>query len=130
MQPIPSAATTASISNTLQIRAVNRKLQVFEPRGAPERLLADELAKPIKKVPLAGRDSMPCQRLRQPKNCQFAGRMRQQIDSDADRLKLPRRLKNAAANADARKRQGERQAADARPDDDDVVHARFPKGCR
>ena len=92
----------------------------------PKRLLIDQLAEAIEEGRVRCRDRDPGQIRLQPKCCKFFGGMRKQIDADADRLDLGRRLKNPAWNSSAMQRQPQRQSADAGPDDNDVVHCPLP----
>ena len=60
------------------------------------------------------------ERALQPELGQFLAGVRQQIDADAERLDLRRRLEDAARDAGLVQTQAEREPADAGADDHDV----------
>ncbi len=95
-------------------------------RRTSQRLLIDQLAKTIEKSRVFGGDCDPRQRLLQSKRGQFLGRMRQQIDADADRLDFGGGFENPAGNSGGVQRKPESQPADAGSDDDDLVHVFHP----
>ncbi len=110
----------------LQIAAMDRELRMVVAGGAAERLLVDQLPEAVEEGRVLGRDRDLGQRLFKPERGEFLGRMRQQIDADADRAHLGNGFVDAAGNARLVQAQSERQAADAGADDDDLVHVSVP----
>ena len=110
----------------LQVAAMNRELRVVVAGGAAERLLIDQLPEAIEEGGVLCCDRDPGQRRFKPERGEFLGRMRQQIDADADRTHLGNGFVDAAGNAGLVQAQSERQAADPGADDDDLVHASVP----
>ena len=110
----------------LQIAAMDRELRMVVAGGAAERLLVDQLPEAVEEGRVPGLDRDFRQRVLKPERGQFLGRMRQQIDADADRADLGNGLVDAAGNPGLVQRQSERQAADAGADDDDLVHVSVP----
>src|SRR5579872_4714938 len=119
---IPGMQAEGVEQNPLQIATMNGKLRMIVAGSAAERLLIDELAEAVEegRVPRFDRDLR--QRVLKPKRGEFLGRMRQQVDADANRPDLGNRLEYPAGNAGLLQRQSQRQAADAGADDDDLVH--------
>ena len=91
-------------------------------RRAAQRLLIDQLAEAIEEGRVPGRDRDLRQISLESKRSEFLGGMRKQVDADADRFDLGRRLENPAGNSGGVQRKPERQSANAGADDDDVVH--------
>ena len=58
---------------------------------------------------------------------QFPGRVRKQVDADADRLDLGDGFEDPAGNPGLVQRQPQRQSAHAGADDDDLVHVSIPQ---
>ena len=102
----------------LQIAAMDGELRHVVAGKAPGRLAVDVLAEAIVETIFARGDRDLGQRLLQAERAQFARGMRQDVDADADRLELGRRLEDAAGDAGAMQHQAERQAADAGADDE------------
>src|SRR5580704_8204065 len=96
------------------------ELRMLITRRAPQRLGIDQLAEAVEEGGIGGRDRSP--RQLQPEGSEFLCGMRQQIDADPDRPDLGSRLENPARNLRRMQRKPKRQAANAGPDDDDVVH--------
>src|SRR6202012_2680546 len=110
----------------LQITAMDRELRMLIARRAAQRLLIDQLPEAIEEGGIRRRNRDLRQRLLQPERGEFLGRMRQQIGADADRPDFGYRLEDTAGTAGRVQRKPEGQAANATPDNDDVVHVSFP----
>jgi len=78
---------------------MDRELRPWVARPAPQRLLIDELAEAVEKDTLGGLDRDARERRLQAELAEDLGGVRQQVDADADRLDLGRRLEDAARNA-------------------------------
>ena len=67
--------------------------------GAAERLLVDQLPETVEEGRVLGFDRNPRELILEPERGQLLGRMRQQVDADADRLDLGDGFENPAGNA-------------------------------
>ncbi len=85
---------------------------------AAGRLAVDVLAEAIVEAEFARGDGDLGERILQTEPAQFARGMRQDVDADADRLELGRRLEHAGCDAGAMQHQAKRQPADAGPDNE------------
>src|SRR5262249_37349970 len=94
---------------------------------AAQRLLVDQLPEAVEEGRVRRFDRDPRERVFQSERGELLGRVRKQIDADADCLDLGGGLDDPAVNAGLLQRQTQRKAADTRADDDDVVHASAPK---
>src|SRR5580693_3365386 len=110
----------------MQVAAVDRELRVLiagEPAG---RLPVDELAVAVEEGRLAGRDADGGQLSFEAQPGEDLRRVRQDVDADADGPQLRGSLVDFAVDAGVVQLKGERQPADARPDDREL----HPGSCR
>jgi len=77
---------------------MDRELRPWVARPAPQRLLIDELAEAVEKDTLGGLDRDARERRLEAELPERLGGVRQQVDTDADRLDLGRRLEEVARN--------------------------------
>ncbi len=84
----------------------------------------DELAEAVEEDRLLRQHALPRERRLEPERAQLLHGMRQEIDADAERLDLRRRLEDAAGNAGALQHETEREAADPGADDQHIRHRR------
>jgi hypothetical protein len=128
-EPVASRTRAECIEqNHLQIAAMNRELRVVVAGGAAERLPIDQLPETVEEGGILRLDRDSCQRIFKPKRGQFPGRVRKQVDADADRLDLGDGFEDPAGNPGLVQRQPQRQSADAGAEDDDLVHVSIPQG--
>jgi len=83
----------------LQVAAMDRELRPRVAGLAPQRFLIYELAEPVEEHALGGLDRDARERRLEAELAEDLGSVRQQVDADADRLDLGRRLEDAARNA-------------------------------
>jgi hypothetical protein len=107
----------------MELAAMNRDLRPVITRRAAERLLVDELAETVIERRFLRADAARGKRVLKPERRHLLHRMRQEVDADAQRLDLRRRLEDAAGNAAPLQHQAERQPANAAADDENVVLA-------
>ncbi len=96
-------------------------LRVVVARRPTPRLAPDALPVPVRVHQLAGLDGAVDQPLEQAEVGHHAGGARQQVDADAERPDLARRLEHPARHTAAVERQRGRQPADAAAGDQDRV---------
>ncbi len=89
------------------------------------RLAPDGLAEAVHVDEFAGADRDGVERRQQAEFGQFADRMRQRVDADADLSDFARLLVDGGTDAARVQHQGERETANAASDDDDL-HADPP----
>src|SRR6266849_3128984 len=111
----------------LQVAAMDRELWMVVAGRAAQRLLVDQLAEAVEEGCILGFDRDPRKRFFQTEPGELLGRVRKQIDADTDRPDVGDGLIDAAGDAGLVQRKPQRQAADARAHDDDVVHASAPE---
>jgi hypothetical protein len=87
-----------------------------------QRLAVDELAEAVEESRFRRLDGDLGEGVLQAEVGQYSRRMRQQVDPDADRLDLRRRLEHAAGDPALMQLERKREAADAGADDEDLVH--------
>ncbi len=102
----------------LQVAAMDGELRHVVAGKAAGRLAVDELAEAVVEAIFARGDGDLGERIFETERAEFARGMRQDVDADADRLELGRRLEDAAGDAGAMQHQAQRQAADAGADDE------------
>ena len=101
----------------LQLAPVDGELRPVVARGETARLRPDELAVLRVIRQFRGRNRRRGEPVGQPKLGQFAHRVRQGIDADAEWLDGLHALEHAGIDADLMQAQRRRQAGDARADD-------------
>jgi hypothetical protein len=106
----------------LQVAPMDRELGRAVARPLAERFLVDELPEAVEERRLRRLHRNLRDGRLEPKFAQDAHGMRQQIDADADGLDLRRRLVDPAGNTSCVELQGQRQAADSRADDQNLLH--------
>ena len=109
--------------HALQVAAVDRELRRLVAGPASRGLGVDELAEAVEERRLARRHRDPLQRFEHAERAQLGGRVRQDVDADAERPDLRRLLVDPAGDAGAVQAEGERQPADAGADDGDALRA-------
>src|SRR6266545_1526787 len=104
----------------VQIGAMDRELRPVVAGVAAAWLLVDELAVAAVEGELARLDGASGQRVLQAKLAELTHAVRQDVDADAQRLDLGRRLEHARGNAGLMQAERQRQPADAATDDQDI----------
>ena len=104
----------------VQIGAVDGKLRPVVAGEAPARLLVDELAVTAVVAKLARLDRAGGELVGQPQLREFAHGMRQEVDADAERQHLGRRLDHAAGDAGLVEAERQDEPADPAAHDQDI----------
>ena len=97
----------------LQRAAMDRELRPFVAGLDAARLAPDRLAALGEIGELLGADGVRIERVEQAEFDQFAHRMRQHVDADAERLQLGHAFEHFGGNADLVQAERQRQPADA-----------------
>ena len=106
----------------MQVRPVDRKLRPLVAGVPAARFLEDELAEAVVEAQLLRLDRERGELFLQAQLGQLAHAVRQQVDADAQRPDLRRRLEDVAGDAGLVQRQREREPADAAADDQHLGH--------
>src|ERR1700704_2137352 len=101
-QPVGSGARPKRFEQQhLQIAAMDRELRMLIARDTAERLPIDQLAETIEEGRVLSGDRDLRQIGLQPERGKFFGGMREEIDTDADRLDFGSGFKDPARNSGA-----------------------------
>ncbi len=103
--------------HTVQHAAVNAQLRLCIAGVAAAQLAVHELAVAREEAAIEVLDGLAFERVLQPERSEFAHRVGQQRDADAQRLELAHTLEHGAADAALVQRQREGEAGDAAADD-------------
>ena len=116
----------------VQIGAVDRKVRPLMAGRQPPRLAVDKLAVAREEGVILRLAGDRGERILQAERAQFLDRMRSEIDADAERTDLRRRLENSdsAGHAGCVDGQRQRQAANAAANDDHVHRAKLSARAR
>src|SRR5438105_3253367 len=112
-----------AVDHALQPPAMDGELRHVMAGLDAARLAPYFLAVTVEIIQFTGADGDCVERIEQPEACQFADRMRQRVDADAefaDRLGL---LEQLASNASRAQHQRRGEPSDAAADDDRLHHA-------
>src|SRR5579871_2948094 len=123
---LPDAAPECIQQHHLQVAAMDGELRMVVAGRAAERLLIDQLPEAVEEGRIFGLDRDPCEVGFEAERAKLPGRMRQEVDADADRANFRRGFENTAADFGGMQRKAERQATDAAADNQDVVHVSSP----
>ena len=104
----------------MQPTAVHAQFRYVVPRKAAARLAVDQLSEPVEEAALPVLDAQRFEDLLQPEPRQFAHRVRQKRDADAELLDLRHRLVDPALEPALLQVQREAEPGDAAADDRDL----------
>ena len=107
-----------AMDDALQPPAMNRELRHVVAGAEAARLAPDFLAVTVEIIQIIGADSGRIQPVQQPEAGEFADRMRQRVDADAEFADAVRLLEQFAIDAAGAQHQRGGEAADAASDDD------------
>src|SRR2546430_2380293 len=114
------------IERAMQPAAMDADLGKLIAGALAARLLVNQLAETVEETAFGILDARTQQFITQAKRGEFAHRMRQQRDADAELLHLRRRLVNAARDPARVQIEREREPADSAADDCDGHASSFP----
>ena len=114
------------IDDALQLAAMDRELRHVEAGIQAAQFVPDGLAEAVGVEQFVGADGDRVEPLEQAELFQFADRVRQRVDADAEFADGVGLLKNLAVDAAGMQHQRRGQAANASADDDDF-HAETPE---
>ena len=125
----PEPFLDGAMDHALQASAMNRELRHVVAGVEPARLAPDFLAVAVEIIQLIGANSGGIEPVQQTEACQFADRMRQRIDADAEFADGVGLFEQFAVDATRAQHQRSSKASDA-ASDDDCFHARNSNSTR
>ena len=110
------------LEHLLQVAPVDLELGPLVTGVAADRLGVHELAEPVEEARLPGGHGHVAQSVGEPQQAELLAGVGQKADPHPDGLDLGRRLIDTGADAPFVQHQGQREPADAAPDDDHIIH--------